>query len=65
MARKKNPFGKKTDLDKPYAIYRNGAWEMRVLKTYKHPDNEGGKYDRWFIAAKSPMTHGSWEYGDS
>ena len=61
----KNPFGKKADINNPYAIYKNGDWEMRVLKTYRMPKNETGEYDRWLIAAKSPMTYGSWEYGDT
>ena len=64
MAR--TPFGKTRDVEKPYAIYRNGDWEWRVLKTYQHPDREKtNRYARWFVAAKSPMTCGSWEYGDT
>lgn len=68
MAR--TPFGKTRDVEKPYAIYRAGeganAWEWRILKTYQHPDKEKtNQYARWFVAAKSPMTYGSWEYGDT
>ena len=66
MPRKKNLFGKKTDIDSPYAVYGVGDWEIRVLKTYKHHTNEDiNSYDRWFIASKTPHTFGSWEYGDT
>ena len=64
MAR--TPFGKTREVEKPYAIYHHGDWEWRVLKTYQHPDKEKtNQYARWFVAAKSPMTYGSWEYGDT
>ena len=65
-SRKKNPFGKKTDVNSPYAVYGVGDWEIRVLRTYKHHTNEDiNSYDRWFVAAKSDNTFGSWEYGDT
>lgn len=61
-----NPFSKSRSLEKPYAIYRAGDWEWRVLKTYKAPaSEEKDAYARWFIAAKSPHTWGSFEYGDT
>jgi hypothetical protein len=62
----KNPFGKTADVEKPYAVFKLGtAWEWRVLKTYQKPENEAkNQYARWFVAAKSPYTYGSWEYGD-
>ena len=59
----KNPFGKKTDIENPYAIYKAGDLEYRVLKTYKLAKNEDA-YSRWFVAGKSADTFGSWEYGD-
>jgi len=45
----KNPFGKSTTQDKPYAVYQNDfGWEWRVLKTYQRPDKEpSNKYARW------------------
>ena len=62
-----NQFGKTRPQEKPYAIYRNNqGWEWRVLKTYKTPKSEAkDPYARWFVAAKSPMTFGSWELGDT
>ena len=64
MAR--TPFGKTRKTMDPYAIYQRGDWTWHVLKTYKHPDAEvGDMYARWFIAAKSPMTYGSFEMGDT
>ena len=66
MPRKKNPFAKTREVDNPYAVYTDGVFTYHVLKTYKHPQNElKDKYARWFVAGKSPYTHGSWEYGDS
>ena len=63
----RTPFGKSRKVEDPYAIYRheNSDFEWRVLKTYQHPDKEADNvYARWFVAAKSPYTHGSWEMGD-
>jgi len=62
-----NPFGKSAPLDNPYAVYRNSqGWEWRILKTYKQPSSEAkDPYARWFVAAKSPMTYGDFEYGDT
>ena len=59
-------FGKTKTQDKPYAIYKNtNGWEWRVLKTYKHKENEND-YSRWFVAATSPLMHGgSFEMGDT
>ncbi len=63
----RTPFGKSREIDDPYAVYRheNSDSEWRVLKTYQHPDREADNvYARWFVAAKSPYTHGSWEMGE-
>ena len=61
-----NPFAKTRKPDAPYAIYRAGDMTWHVLKTYKVAGNEAkDKYARWFVAAKSPMTYGSFELGDT
>jgi len=61
----KNLFGKSRKVDNPYATYKLGGFEWRVLKTYQRKDKEDtNQYARWFTVARSPMTHGSWEYGD-
>lgn len=70
----KNPFGKSRWIDAPYAIFTMTAhhgvvrshvqWEWRVLKTYKLAANEE-QFSRWFVAAKSPHTHGEFELGDT
>jgi len=69
MARKKNPFGK-SQFDKPHAIYEgDGPWGhsiIHVIKTYQHPDNERkNRYARWLIGAKTDMTGGHFDYGDT
>jgi hypothetical protein len=61
-----NPFAKGRKADAPYAIYQAPGWEWRVLKTYKQPANETkDRYARWFVAAKSDMTYGEFELGDT
>ena len=61
-----NPFRKAAPLDAPHAIYRSGNFEWRVLRTYKQPSSEAkDQYARWFVAAKSDATYGSFEYGDT
>ena len=61
-----NPFAKSRPVNQPYAIYRAGDMTWHVCKTYKTPANErGDMYARWFVWAKSPMTYGSFEGGDT
>ena len=59
-------IGKKTTkVDKPYMTYEGNGFEWRVLKRYQNPENEKtNPYARWHCAVRSPMTYGSWEYGD-
>jgi hypothetical protein len=62
----KNLKAKTRKVDNPYEIYKAGDWEWRVLKHYQTPEKEKtNKYARVFTAVKTPMTYGSWEYGDS
>jgi hypothetical protein len=61
-----NPFAKSRPVDQPYAIYRAGDMTWHVCKTYKTPANEAkDQYARWFVWAKSPMTYGDFEGGDT
>jgi hypothetical protein len=65
----KNLCAKTRPIDKPYAVYTScllPEWEWRVLKKYQAPEAEAkNPYARWYCAVKSPMTYGSWEYGDT
>lgn len=61
--RKPNLFGRRRPITAPYAIYKSGDWEYRVLKTYKRVDRED-KYSAWYCGVKSPYTGGSYELGD-
>jgi len=66
----KNLLGKSRNKENPYAIFKGygpfGETEMRLLKTYQVPANEGkNQYARWFVAVKSEMTYGSYDMGDS
>ena len=62
----KNECGKTRSKDDPYEVWTGPAgFEWRVLKKYQNVENEAkNEYARWFCAVKSPMTWGSWEYGD-
>ena len=70
----KNECGKTRELDNPYEVWKCKMQiglevleiEYRVLKKYKNPKNEAeDPFARWFTAAKSEATFGSWEYGDT
>ena len=73
MAKKKdkNLCGKTRDVNKPYEVWEGyhplvGDIEYRVLKKYQKPSLEKSNPDaRWFVAAKSEATFGSWEYADT
>lgn len=61
-----NPFAKTRPVTSPYAIYKAGDFTFHVCKTYKTPASEcKDAYARWFVWAKSPMTYGSFEGGDT
>jgi len=66
----KNLMGKTRSVQKPYAIFKGhgpfGQTEMRLLKAWQTPAKEAtNPYARWMVAAKSDMTHGSYDIGDS
>ena len=70
----KNECGKTRDINNPYEVWECKMQlgldvlniEYRVLKKYKNPKNEAADpFARWFTAAKSEATFGSWEYGDT
>lgn len=61
----KNLCAKTRPLNNPYEVWTRPDWEWRVLKKYQTPENENkNPYARWFCAVKSPMTYGSYDYGD-
>ena len=71
----KNECGKTRKLENPYEVWECRMdmgfgdiinIEYRVLKKYKNPKNDAeDPFARWFTAAKSEATYGSWEYGDT
>ena len=70
----KNECGKTRKLEDPYEVWEckmNMGLEIlnieyRILKKYQAPKGESeNPYARWFTAAKSEATFGSWEYGDT
>ena len=65
----KNLCNKTRNVENPYEIYRSlllPGWEWRVLRKYQSPEKEANDpLARWFVAVKSPLTYGEWEYGDS
>lgn len=48
--------------ENPYAVFRAGDWEWRVLKRYGKSEKP---YARWFTAVSSPYTFGSFDLGDT
>ena len=62
----KNEYLKERKVDNPYEVWEmntaDGKWTLHVLKKWQLDDNK--PYARWYTAVKSPMTMGSWEYGD-
>ena len=61
-----NPFSKRTEADKPYAIYTCSNMVWHVRKTYKQPSSEAkDPYARWLVSAKSDATFGAFESGDN
>lgn len=67
----KNECAKTRPIDNPYETWVGhagslGKMEFRVLKKYQKPSLEAkNEYARWFVAAKSDATFGSWELGDT
>ena len=64
----KNKFGKTVKVDKPYATFHDPRtdWTWAILKTYQSKEGESkNQYSRWYTACSSPLTYGSWEYGDT
>ena len=63
-----NECGKTRPVDDPYEVWENAqaGFTWHILKKYQRPDKEAeNPYARWFVAAKSPYTYGSWEMGDT
>jgi hypothetical protein len=62
----KNTENKVRSVEVPYAIFKLGDWEWRVLRRYQSRENEAiNKHAAWFCAVRSPYTFGEWEYGDT
>jgi hypothetical protein len=62
----KNAFAKSRPATQPYAIYRAGDHGLaRVQDIQAGPERDGRMYARWFVWAKSPMTYGDFEGGDT
>jgi hypothetical protein len=59
---------KTAELETPHATFVNerADWIWKVLKVNRTAKpKKADEFASWFIAAKSPNTFGSWEYGDS
>ena len=70
----KNECAKTRKITDPYEIWKCRMEigldvlniEYRVLKKYQAPKGEAeNPFARWYTAAKSEATFGSWEYGDT
>ena len=56
---------KTAKVDSPYATFVKDDFEWRVLKVNAPKKGWDSPYATWYVAAKSPATFGSWEYGDT
>lgn len=59
---------KTVTIEEPHATFENepAGWTWKVLKVYcSAKSDRKDEYARWFIAAKSPMTFGEYEMGDT
>jgi hypothetical protein len=67
----KNLCGKTRKMERPYEVWTGDAGDLGtitylVLKKYQSPEDEAGnQFARWFVAAKSDATYGTFEMGDS
>jgi hypothetical protein len=59
---------KTVEMENPHATFVNerAGWTWKILKVYRAAKNDkGDEYARWFLAARSPNTFGSYEMGDT
>jgi hypothetical protein len=59
---------KTVEMENPHATFVNhrAGWTWKILKVYRAAKTDkGDKYSRWFLAARSPMTFGEYEMGDT
>ena len=58
---------RRTTVQKPHAIFREGLWEWRVLR--RNSRSAQGELDNplatWYCAVRSPYTHGTYDMGDT
>ena len=62
----KNLYLKERKVENPYEIWKGignyEGWEWRVLKKWQINDDK--EFARWMCAVKSPLTYGSYDFGD-
>lgn len=58
---------KTATIEEPHATYmsEDRQWTWKILKVNQPAKSPTEQFSTWFVAAKSPMTFGSWEYGDT
>lgn len=59
---------KTVEMENPHATFVNerAGWTWKILKVYRAAKTDkGDRYSRWFLAARSPMTFGEYEMGDT
>jgi len=67
----KNLCGKTRKMNQPYEVWHGHAGDLGtitylVLKKYQNPEQEAkNEFARWFVAAKSDATYGTFEMGDN
>lgn len=56
---------KTADLETAHATYTAGSFTWKILKVNAPAKSPWAQYSTWLVAAKSDMTFGSYEYGDT
>ena len=60
----KNLMNKTRKIENPYATFQKGTFVSQVLRAYTTKLPEENQHVRFYTAAKSDNTYGSYEYGD-
>lgn len=62
----KNLWAKTRGENDPYLTVKQDNWTWKVLKAYQSNAKERrNPFARWLCAVQSPMTFGSWDFGDT
>ena len=56
---------KTAKIESPHSTYSCGDLTLAVLRVNAPAKGPTTEYATWLVSAKSPLTYGIWEYGDT